>query len=68
VMEGIASSVAINDLEATRYNIAAENNWWGTAKGPQPGKVVESVPGYKIDGSGPLRHAPSACDGTEIPR
>jgi hypothetical protein len=58
---------AIYDLEATRYNISAENNWWGTAKGPQPGKVVESVAGYKIDASTPLRRAPSACDGSENP-
>jgi len=59
---------AIYDLEATRYNVAAENNWWGTAKGPQPGKVVESVPGYKIDASSPLRHAPPACNGEEPTR
>jgi hypothetical protein len=59
---------AIYDLEATRYNVAAENNWWGSARGPLPGKVVETVPGYKIDTSSPLRHAPSACDGNEPSR
>jgi hypothetical protein len=48
---------AIYDPEASRYNLAAENNWWGTAKGPVPGKVVETVPGYKVDTSSPLRHA-----------
>ena len=46
---------AIYDLEATRNNVAAQNNWWGTAKGTLPGKVVETVPGYKIDASSPLR-------------
>jgi hypothetical protein len=30
---------------ATRYNVAAENNWWGNARGPLPGKVVETAPG-----------------------
>lgn len=59
---------AIYDLEATRYNVAAENNWWGSARGPLPGKVVETAPGYKIDASSPLRHAPPACDGTEPSR
>jgi hypothetical protein len=39
------------DLEATRYNVSAENNWWGSARGPLPGKVVETVSGYKIDTS-----------------
>jgi len=56
---------AIYDLEATQYNVAAENNWWGSAKGPLPGKVVETVPGYKIDTSRPLRREPPACGGTE---
>jgi hypothetical protein len=56
---------AIYDLEATQYNVAAENNWWGSAKGPLPGKVVETVPGYKIDTSRPLRRGPPACGGTE---
>jgi len=59
---------AIYDLEATRYNVAAENNWWGSARGPRPGKVVETVPGYKIDVSEPLRHAPPACNANEPSR
>jgi len=54
---------AIYDLEATQYNVAAENNWWGSARGPLPGKVVETVSGYKIDTSSPLRRAPFACNG-----
>jgi hypothetical protein len=56
---------AIYDLEATQYNVAAENNWWGSARGPLPGKVVETVQGYKIDTSSPLRRAPFACNGDE---
>jgi hypothetical protein len=56
---------AIYDLEATQYNVAAENNWWGSARGPLPGKVVESVAGYNIDTSKPLRRAPPACNGEE---
>lgn len=58
----------IYDLEATRYNVAAENNWWGSARGPLPGKVLETAPGYKIDTSSPLRRAPSACNGIEPSR
>ena len=58
---------AIYDLEATRYNVSAENDWWRSAKGPL-GKVVETVQGYKIDTSSPLRHAPSACNGEEPTR
>jgi hypothetical protein len=54
---------AIYDLEATRYNVAAENNWWGSGKGPMAGKVVETIPSYKIDTSSPLRRAPPACNG-----
>ena len=56
---------AIYDLEATRYNVSAENDWWGSARGPLPGKVVETVPGYKIDTAKPLRRAPPACNGEE---
>ena len=59
---------AIYDLEATRYNVSAENNWWGRARGPLLGKVVETVPGYKIDTSSPLRRAPPACNGEEPSR
>ena len=56
---------AIYDLEATQYNVGAENNWWGSAKGPLVGKVVETGPGYKIDTFSPLRRAPDACNGEE---
>jgi hypothetical protein len=59
---------AIYDLEATRYNVSAENNWWDSARGPLPGKVVEMVAGYKIDASKPLRRAPPACNGEEPSR
>jgi len=59
---------AIYDLEATRYNVAAENNWWGSAKGPMAGKVVETTPGYKIATSSPLRRGPPACNGEEPSR
>ena len=38
------------------------------AKGPLAGKVVETVPGYKIDISSPLRRAPPACNGEEPSR
>lgn len=56
---------ALLDLEATRYNVAAENNWWGSAKGPDPGTVVASPPGFRIDTASPLRHEPSACGGDD---
>jgi hypothetical protein len=57
---------AIFDLEATAYNVSAQNNWWGTASGPQSNKVVESRPGFKIDDSEPLMHEPPACgEGSE---
>jgi len=59
---------AIYDLEATQYNVAAEHNWWGSAKGPMAGRVVETIPGYKIDTSSPLRRAPPACNGEEPSR
>ena len=59
---------AIYDLEATQYNVTAENNWWGSARGPLPGKVVESVAGYNIDTSKSLRRAPPACNGEEPSR
>jgi hypothetical protein len=59
---------AIYDLEATQYNVAAENNWWGSARGPLPGKVVESVAGYNIDTFKPLRRAPPACNEEEPSR
>jgi hypothetical protein len=59
---------SIYDLEATRYNVSAENNWWGSAKGPTAGKVVETITGYKIDTSSPLRRAPDACNGEEPSR
>jgi hypothetical protein len=52
---------AILDLEAARYNVAAKHNWWGSTNGPVASKVVESVPGFFIDASSPLRRAPPAC-------
>jgi hypothetical protein len=52
----------IFDLEAARYMVAAEHNWWGSANGPEAGKVVETVPGFFIDASSPLRRAPPACN------
>lgn len=59
---------AIYDPEAARYNVAAENDWWRTPSGPRPSKVVESVAGYRIDDSSPLRCQPPACGGPESPR
>ena len=53
---------AIFDLEAARYNVVAEHNWWGSANGPTAGKVVETAPGFNIDAFSPLRRAPSACN------
>jgi hypothetical protein len=53
---------AIDDMEAARYMVAAEHNWWGSANGPAAGKVVENVPGYFVNASSPLRSAPRACN------
>jgi hypothetical protein len=50
------------DLEAARYMVVAEHNWWGGPNGPMAGKVVETVPGFFVDASSPLRSAPSACN------
>jgi hypothetical protein len=55
---------ALLDLEAMRYNVAAEHNWWGAPSGPAPGRVVAS-PGFTIDTSSPLHHPPSACGGDD---
>jgi hypothetical protein len=44
---------AIYDLEATRYNIAAQNNWWGTAKGPCRGRSSKRCRDIR---STPLHH------------
>jgi hypothetical protein len=55
---------ALLDLEATGFNVSAEHNWWGAAKGPAPGKVVASA-GFRIDTSDPLKHAPAACGGDD---
>jgi hypothetical protein len=55
---------ALLDLEATGFNVSAERNWWGGAKGPAPGKVVASA-GFRIDTSDPLKHAPAACGGDD---
>ena len=51
---------AIYDLLASGYNVAAEHNWWGSAAGPAPGKVVASG-GSTIDASSPLIAVPSTC-------
>jgi hypothetical protein len=51
----------IYDLEATGYNVFAENNWFGTSSGPPAGKVVASPAGYSINDSSPLKRAPLAC-------
>jgi hypothetical protein len=53
---------AIFDLEAARYMVVAEHNWWGSANGPMAGKVVETVPGFLLNASSPLRRAPPACN------
>jgi hypothetical protein len=55
---------ALLDLEAMRYNISAQNNWWGVPNGPAPGTVM-MTPGTKLDTSKPLKHAPSACGGDD---
>jgi len=55
----------IEDLEASRYMVSAEHNWWGSSNGPVAGKVVETVPGYFVDTSSPLRSAPPACNPRE---
>jgi hypothetical protein len=56
---------AIDDLEASRYMVSAEHNWWGSSNGPVAGKVVETVPGYFVNTSSPLRSAPPACNPRE---
>jgi hypothetical protein len=53
------------DLEAMRYNVAAEHNWWGAPGGPPPGTIMATPAGFKIDTSAPLKHAPSACGGDD---
>lgn len=51
---------AIYDLETMGFNVAAEDNWWGTPSGPNPAKVVATA-GGSIDDANWLTHAPSAC-------
>jgi len=51
---------AIYDLLTSGYNVAAEHNWWGSAAGPAPGKVIASA-GSTIDASSPLTTVPSTC-------
>jgi len=51
---------AIFDLQTTRFNVAAKQNWWGSAAGPAPGKVVASA-GSTIDAGSPLTTVPSTC-------
>jgi hypothetical protein len=57
------SGGALLDLEAARYNVAAEHNWWGASSGPAPGKVASTTPGFTIDTRSPLRREPAACGG-----
>jgi len=51
---------AIFDLQTTGFNVAAKQNWWGSAAGPAPGKVSASA-GSTIDASSPLTTVPSTC-------
>lgn len=51
---------AIYDLETSGYNVTAENDWWGSASGPLPGKVFATA-GGSVDYTNWLTHAPSAC-------
>ena len=52
---------AIYDLQANRYNVAAEHNWWGSPAGAPPGAVT--VTSGIVNDSAPLSHAPEACNG-----
>lgn len=51
----------ISNLEATNYNIFAENDYWGSANGPLAGSVHETNPGFTIADKQFLRAAPPAC-------
>ena len=51
---------AIYDLETKGYAVTAENNWWGSATGPDPAKVVATA-GGSIDDANWLTHSASAC-------
>jgi hypothetical protein len=51
----------IYNLEATNYNVSAQNNWWGQAGGPLAGTVHETNPGFTINTGMPLKSAPPAC-------
>ena len=55
---------ALFDLEASDFNVSSEHNWWGSAQGPAPGKVLASA-GFRIDTSDPLKRAPAACGADE---
>ena len=50
---------AIYDLETNGYNVAAEQNWWGSPSGPAPGKVVAT--GGSVDDANWLRLPAAAC-------
>ena len=50
---------AIYDLETARYNVTAEQNWWGSPSGPAPGKVVAT--GGSVDDANWLRLPAAAC-------
>jgi len=56
---------ALLDLEAMRYDVAAEHNWWGVPNGPAPGTVMATPAGFTVDTAHPLKHAPSACGGDD---
>ena len=51
---------AIADLETKGYAVTAENDWWGSASGPDPAKVLATA-GGSIDDANWLTHAASAC-------
>jgi len=52
---------AIYDLETTAFAVSAARNWWGSASGPVPAKVV-AFAGGSIDDSNWLTQSPSACN------
>ncbi len=52
---------ALLDLEATGYSVYAENDWWGSASGPQAGKVLANPTGFTIYDGASLAQAPPAC-------
>jgi hypothetical protein len=51
---------AIYDLEATRYRVLAEHDWWGAPDGPAPG-TTSSTPAGGISTTRALDAPPPAC-------